>query len=116
MKVIDLLNKIANDQNYRPDFMYHGTKYKYQKEFGDYQNEWNYKWGAFAGWCVNMILNDEVEIIEEDKPIEKLKIAFLDNYEPNEIDRKCWNRLNEHQDKINEIIDKVNKLKKESDK
>ncbi len=57
-----------------------------------------------------------LKIIEEDKPIEKLKIAFLDNYEPNEIDRKCWNRLNEHQDKINEIIDEINKLKKESDK
>ena len=71
MKVIDLLNKIANDQNYRPDFMYRGTKYKYQKEFGDYQNEWNYRWGAFAGWCVNMILNDEIEIIEEEIEIKE---------------------------------------------
>lgn len=102
MKVIDLLNKIANDQNYRPDFMYHGTKYKYQKEFGDYQNEWNYKWGAFAGWCVNMILNDEIEIIEEDKPIEKL--MRLDSRETSD----CIIKI---QDKINELIDEVNKLK-----
>ena len=111
MKVIDLLNKIANDQNYRPDFMYRGTKYKYQKEFGDYQNEWNYRWGAFAGWCVNMILNDEIEIIEEDKPIEKIRqfCEYLcsDGYE-------CWSIKEDILvNKINELVDKVNKLERE---
>ncbi len=81
------------------------------------QKSWKDSWNVETIYINNFIeFLEKIEIIEEDKPIEKLKIVFLDNYEPNEIDRKCWNRLNEHQDKINEIIDEINKLKKESDK
>lgn len=62
--------------------------------------------------------NDEVEIIEEDKDIEKLKIEHMENnpsnkYVVNEFGTKCF--LTKHSkilaDKINEIIDEVNKLK-----
>lgn len=115
MKVIDLLNKIANGEEVPKKIKYDTKNYYFRnydyKEYDiveDYIDEQT----SFID-CIDFYkLNDEIEIIEEDKPIEKLKIAFLDNYEPNEIDRKCWNRLNEHQDKINEIIDTVNELKK----
>ncbi|MDD4733985.1 MAG: hypothetical protein PHU05_03990 [Bacilli bacterium] len=52
-------------------------------------------------------INDEIEIIEEDKPIEKL------DYEINEnnVDT-CTEKI---RCKINEIIDKLNKLEKENE-
>lgn len=62
--------------------------------------------------------NNEVEIIEEDKNIKKLKIEHMENnpsnkYVVNEFGTKCF--LTKHSkilaDKINEIIDEVNKLK-----
>ena len=63
-------------------------------------------------------LYDEVEIIEEDKDIEKIKIEQLENnpnskYIVNEYGTKCF--LTKHSkiiaDKVNELIDEVNKLK-----
>ena len=53
---------------------------------------------------VKPILKQEIEIIEEDKLIEKMDEINPDNW--------CWVAQN----KINELIDEVNKLKKESDK
>ena len=47
-------------------------------------------------------INWDIEIIEEDKPIEELGV---DDWE-----------LHKQKDKLNEVIRKVNKLKKESDK
>ncbi len=61
-------------------------------------------------------LNDEVKIIEEDKKIEKILYQFnlnyidskLDNYTKEEISKT----INYIYDKINEIIDKLNKEEK----
>ena len=62
-------------------------------------------------------LNDEVEIIEESKKIEKLEIEKDENTQNyfirNEYGTKCY--LTKHSkiiaSKINELIDEVNKLK-----
>ena len=64
-------------------------------------------------------LNDEVEIIEEDKKIEKLEIVHNGSANAyallNEYGTKC--ALTKHSkvmcDKINEIIDKLNEMEKE---
>ena len=64
-------------------------------------------------------LNDEVEIVEEDKKIEKLEIVHNGSANAyallNEYGTKC--ALTKHSkvmcDKINEIIDKLNEMEKE---
>lgn len=105
MKVIDLFNKMENDQSYKPDFIYRTVKYKYQKEYDDYKNDWNNKFGDFSGWCINMILNDEIEIIEEEKPIEKLSLEDFERL-------SCLELHDVFNNKINELVDTVNELKK----
>lgn len=55
-------------------------------------------------------LNDEVEIIEEDKKIEK--IITLSGYDSSSMHRH-YEKINEVCNKFNELIDVVNELKKE---
>ena len=73
MKVIDLLNKIANGEKL-PDKIKYGKlileKIERSYEEIDYVNNEGYNLGGFL-WLHN--LNDEIEIIEENKPIEKLE-------------------------------------------
>lgn len=111
MKVIDLLNKIANGEEIEP-IDYKGqetlTYYLFDK-CGNECDDTN---------LVN-ILNDEVEIVEEDKKIEKLEIVHNGSANAyallNEYGTKC--ALTKHSkvmcDKINEIIDKLNEMEKE---
>src|SRR5690606_12496924 len=63
------------------------------------------------------IIEEEIETIEEDKPIEKLyEIVKTLPLTTNLVEETIWGTVYNQQNKINEIIDKVNKLKKESDK
>ena len=76
MKVIDLLNKIANGEEVPRKFTYKGYLWEY-----DVKNKmWFYYFGKDKNhrfdrlFYINQILNDEVEILEEPKRIpEKLK-------------------------------------------
>ena len=128
MKVIDLLNKIANDDKFRPNIKFRKITYIYREEFDDYKNDNNGNCGILNGFCINMILNDEVEIIEEDKKIEKvLDIELLggcDNWIINpatntkqglEINpyilEAITRNFKELYHKQCELIDEVNKLK-----
>lgn len=110
IKVIDMLVKMANDKNYKPTFKFERNTYKYNKETKYYEP-------SFMGlWKIYMILNDEVEIIEEQRKIEKIK--QLNNVagckELIELEDK--QQINNHilKDKINELVDEINNLK-ESD-
>ena len=129
MKVIDLLNKIANGEEV-PTFRYEGNRYLYSKAtamFDDLDNDERCKSEIYLSE-----LNDEIEIIEdtpkvqvemtqqeyneyldrklftpkEDKKIEKLDdyIAFCDGtYETR------WSGTEMYiVDKLNEIIDRLN--------
>lgn len=111
MKVIDLLNKMRLFNDYRPNVKFKDRVYLYDKCLGNYSCGDYY--GLFSGYCIDLILDDETEIIEEDieedKPIEKILLNYQDGHSQEEINEylRC---------EINEIIDVVNKLKKESDK
>lgn len=105
MKIIDLLNKIAN-----------GEEVPKKIKWGEFELEWeelgyhDYKFLGtgnhllFQGFATS-VLNDEVEIIEED--IRKLpnEVRELHNFE--EVVYIAEDLVN----KINEIIDKINKEK-----
>lgn len=70
IKIIDLFNKIANNEKVPKNIKYFGQIYEYSEEMKFYyQNGFSMYRDFFTeGNC----LNDEVEIIEEEKEIEKI--------------------------------------------
>jgi len=121
IKIIDLLNKSSKGEEMPKkikydlkEYFYCGYDYKIydvEKQFDDDYNLWNnldmYK------------LNDYVEIIEEDKKIEKLLMdmnskrkgnmtADYDNYIVDDIVKHNFDVIHK---KVNELIDELNKLK-----
>lgn len=118
MKVIDLLNMIANGEEVPKYIRFDTEMYSlnpnnhYVRECGDFIQRLDIEYNL-AG-C----LNDEVEIIEEKKEIEKLDIQTNNGGSlclRNEAGTLCG--MNKHSivmaKKINELIDEVNKLKEE---
>jgi len=112
MKVIDLLNKIANGKEVPKKFTYKGYLWEY-----DVKNKmWFYYFGKSKNhrfdrlFYLNIILNDEIEIIDtpkEDKKIpEKLPTWFSLEMSHNKDNIEYANANFENMyDKINEIID-----------
>ena len=149
IKIIDLLNKIANGEEVP-------KKIKYDNKIWEWDN-WSKDWADYVySGCDGLlndegtydlfaILNDEVEIIEEDKEENEIPNINLDNMKdigtkvgkayrelfeglnkgwntPLEEDKEIEKITNDFHftgceeelaNKINEIIDKVNKLEKE---
>ena len=102
MKVIDLLNKIANGEEIPQLIKWNGDIY--DKLGCEYYMLNDRNITLFGDILDNngKYLNDEVEIIEEDKKIEKFEFGEIEDGEHYEIKRK-----------INEIIDKLNEMEKE---
>ena len=101
IKVIDLLNAIAEGKELPEKFMYKGHLYYRQKTKGicyrcDELNE------IFEECLVLEDLNDTIEIIEEPKKIEKIDFGTLNT-------QKEKNRA--MKDAINKLIDEINNLK-----
>lgn len=86
---------------------------EYDEELTDYYYYHNRNLFGYVFTACNDFLNDEVEIIEEPKKIEKIK--QLNNVanckELTELEDK--QQINNHilKDKINKLIDEINKLK-----
>ncbi len=110
MKVIDILNKMANDKDYRPTVSFLGVTFTYNAIVGDYENDRNSDYGIFSDYVIENILNDEVRVIEEKKEIEELNDT---NYDEKLIDKEAYHNLTRK--KLNEVIRAVNKLTKESE-
>ena len=120
IKIIDLLNKIANNEEVPKKIKYKNNVYYLGKNMVDlhtYQTE-----GSNTTRKLSLIidneylnLNDYVEIIEEPKKIEKIK--QLNNVAGCKelIELKDKQQINNHilKDKINELIDEINNLKEE---
>ena len=106
MKIIDILNKMANGE------LEDGFKFKHDNDVYKYNKKENKivsddEYGTCLGnyHIVESILNDEVEAIEEKKEIEEL---------PNELIGDDWTyHTTEFHNKINEVIRAINKLNKE---
>ena len=98
IKVIDMLVKMGKDKNYKPTFKYKNTIYQY-----DFKTK--YYMPSFMGlYKIYMILNDEVEIIEETKKIEKMECSIESWFSPSQADIEIIK-------KINELVDEINNLK-----
>ena len=109
MKVIELLTKIANDEEVPKKIKYEGRIWEYDASVQDYMDAdiVQYLFAKMFGMETERVLNCEVEIIEEDKKIEKIEmctggIMSFDSVE---------NITTELKNKINELIDEINNLK-----
>ena len=106
MKIIELLNKIANSEEVPKEIKYKDWLYEFEKDCNDYLCSYDsllYR----ENDDVKEFLNDEVEIIEEDKKIKKLDYVHPDiscSYNESEI----LLRVEENKNKINEIIEVIN--------
>ena len=114
MKVIDLLNKIANGEEVPKKIMYGNIIWKYDLTKRDYRSQYNAELFFYDEldnrWIINH-LNTEVEIIEEDKKIEKIiptSLKGIDNLDE-KIEIAHIDTISAI-DKINEIIDKINRM------
>ena len=121
MKVIDLLNKIANGEEVPKKIIQHckvfeedkywilskGSHKCYEKKYinNDEDSEFLFD------YLTCDMLTDEVEIIEEDKKIEKLKLNYshIKHVELPFFKEEILNYCDNLQYKINEIIDILNK-------
>lgn len=121
MKVIDLLNKIANKEEVPKRFRYENKTYAYYEAFGgyyeeNYQGTYNKKFLSFRNEQWHSVLNTELEIIEEGKDIKEIEVdnSCIVDYDEtgkhyittNKKDKNVYIR------KINELVREVNKLKK----
>lgn len=108
MKIIDLLNKIANGEEIPKKIKFENYIYIWRNDQKDYFcKQINHSLESIIGEYLFCNLNLEVEIIEEDKKIKKLEKDF--------INRNTYNVWNDFSDKINELIDVINNLKGSDD-
>lgn len=105
---------LIKDKKAPKKIKYDDKFWKLEKYNGDYKNEdTNLFEYLFKHFNTNFFINNEVEIIEEPKKIEKIK--QLNNVanckELTELEDK--QQINNHilKDKINKLIDEINNLK-----
>lgn len=107
MKIIDALNNIANGKDMPKKFMFNDTLYEYNNACKDYYapNGENLFGTLFRERVTDDFINNEVELIEEPKKIEKIN---RNRYNGTDIDP-----LDDILDKLDELIDEINNLKGE---
>ena len=141
IKIIELLNKIANGEEVPKKIAYKNEIRYYVDSDKDYMSHDSKYYYLFynifkngTGESFQKALNDEVEIIEEDKKIEKLEKYYefedIDNNEDNKKYKEYYENIlkvygtGEYEidealsftiDKINELVDEINKLKENKD-
>ena len=114
IKIIDLLVKVANGEKVPKVIKYRNKIYRYVFKNTitgdyDYQGSDDYLLECMSQQLyLSNVLNDEVEIIEKDKKIEKLT---FDDTDVCCVDGLMKQSLNIKKT-INEIIDAINELKK----
>lgn len=112
MKIIDLLVKISQGEKMPKKIKYEGYVWEYDKVAKDYyrndiDEEYIYLFQNLFKKETGLFINNEVEIIEEDKKIIRLE------FEEGNIEDKLFlaRYITHNRAKINELIDEVNKLK-----
>lgn len=120
--MLEIINKIANNEDIPKRIKYKDKIYIYSETDQDYlecdKDDFDLLGCAFYNLRTKDFINDKVEILEEDKDIEEIKIEN-DNpthfYIRDEKGTKCG--MTKHSkmiaEKVNEVIREVNKLRKE---
>ena len=114
IKIIDLLNRIANGEEIPKKVIYRDKIWEYTSTVlgkgYQYYSAFYEEWKTLQSQVyLEECLNDEVKIIEEQKKIEKLNDK-LGVFGDNNM-QKIINELNYTRTIINELIDEINNLK-----
>lgn len=107
IKIIGLLNKIANGEEVLIKIFYKGETFIFNPNYRSIDNLYGFLQNNGVGWLeyINVNLNDEVEILEDNtEEIEEL---------PEIIDEFGWLEV---KDKINELVKAVKKIRKDLNK
>ena len=121
MKIIDLLVKISKDEKMPKKIKYGCYIWKYDKDAKDYyrtkiNEEYVYLFQDLFKKETGFFINNEVEIIEEPKKLEKIdELLMIEDLIPpyGENEYKVWKNIIIQQNKINKLIEEINKLKGE---
>ena len=118
MKIIELLTLIAKGEEVPKEIKWRNGIYKYNFRWKDYKKEVGevYFFQTILNRNCDMllILNDEVEIIEEEKEIEKFKEHNLINTRDIlELQMFINKKFADYDYKINELIDVINDMRDE---
>ena len=111
IKIIDLLNKIANGEEVPTTIKYQDNYYnlirKYNEDWEEYEFGYKNSNGGYLNIWRDSALNDTVEILEEEKKIpEKLSTWFsLEKDCENDNIQYANNNFETMYEKINEICD-----------
>lgn len=119
IKIIDLLNKIANGEELPKKIKYKCDIYvigedvcnKDAKYINEKKDDDGYTRYLFQDWILDVILNDEVEILDEEDEFEDIEEYFAGvelEYNKNEYQYKI-NQLIKNQKKIIERLKKEGK-------
>jgi len=119
MKIIDLLNKIANGEEVPKKIMFLGNTYRYDEINETYRNIiGNTNIGEMHN--LEFYLNEEVEIIEENNKIERITNATvydvprLSNRELSGIALTNKEDIRIIKSKLSELIDRINEMNNEN--
>ena len=128
MKVIDLLNKIANGEEVPKKIKVDNKIYNYETfNIGKGDNYFTAKWEEVKGYRIDYDgtyyyleirdynLNDEIEIIEEKTINNKAQFQYSqipEWLEKKEIIKVINENFEKHQKAIYKLIDKINKMEK----
>ena len=112
IKVIDLLVKIANGEKVPKKIKFINSIWEYCKD-GSTQDYINYYNKCLMDFIpINKVgLNDEIEIIEEPKKIEKIPLPSFDEFKRMSAEERYVITAKEY-DLLDELIDEINNLKK----
>lgn len=110
------LLRLVKDGKAPKKIKYKNNIYEYDGETQNYCSPINMVWDFLIGKDIVALLDDEVEIIEYPKKIEKIEIYEDEDghYFLNKQDRKVYVNCDEMDfmvDKFNELIDEINNLK-----
>lgn len=103
IKVIDLLNMISKGEEVPKKVKYKTFYWEYSEKNRDYKDTYEDYVFSCSNYDIPEMLNNEVEIIEEDKKIEKIDCKDFEFM-------KKPDKVRFLAKKINEIIDKINKM------
>ena len=114
MTIIEIINKIANNEDIPKRIKYKDKIYIYNEPNQDYleynKDDFDFLGYAFCNWRTRDFINDKVEILEEDKDIELLNLD-TDKLKGKEVIRAIDYLL---EGRINELVKEVNKLRKDN--
>ena len=118
MKVIDILNKINNNEEIPEKIKFDNSIFEYnksQKEYKHKKDNGYYEtllYRVMTTHFIDVLLRAEVEVIEENKEIEELNKISYDELKYSD-NKHRFDLTTIEYDKINELVRAVNKINKE---